>query len=126
MTDSAPALQHTAEPKRSVGIFTINPFDEKITLTDTGMRVYVDPITGDLDTYAPDEATHEQLDNYLAVALQPEMTADQFLHYAKTSANGDNVLGSSRVFYDPRTAREAGILNPATMSITEACAHQGM
>ena len=85
---TTPALQHTAEPKRCVGIFSFNPFEDDPKLFDTGMRIFIDPVTHDLDTWGPDDEAMSDveaiLDRVIHISGNETKTSDQFIDWCVT------------------------------------------
>ena len=127
---TTPALQHTAEPKRCVGIFSFNPFEDDSKLFDTGMRIFIDPVTHDLDVWGPDDEAMSDveaiLDRVIHISGNETKTSDQFIDWCVTQANEENALGMSRLFVPPVYARSHSLIDPSTLSITEFAHSQGL
>jgi len=128
MTDTTPALQHTAEPKQCIGVFAINPMDDNTLLWDDGLRFYIDPLTGDLEAWAPTDQGTDMAEMYLqqCIAANPTFSSEQILKWCLNEGNAVNIAGASRVFVDPKFARDHNIIEPDSRTNTEAAHHQGL
>lgn len=131
--DSSPAIFDEATPVRCVGIYYVNissDWKSISSLTDTGMRFYIDPVTQELDSWGYLNAENDEAQGWLAgLSSIPEtagMTADQFLTWCLGYASANGYLGSSRTFRDPHMMTPERLSGPDNVDVARQCAEFGM